>query len=329
MILHIFTKLPLEYYEDFIIAARNRTPNLDKRTLQDVKDKAKLHYNALVLLKIEGFGKQGIFHSKKDDDKSKKHNGNKPKGKFKGICKECGQMGHNAENCWAKDKGKKEENKKEHNKNITCHRCDKKGHYARFCPTKNKEELGLFCSMVISETLVEKSIEWKFTGMASFLDKEADDGDEVNNVVNQSWMEVKKSARKSWDKTGGDAVKWLLDTGATIHADFSGEGVSDEKSSTTLIKVADGTKVPVRGVGVKTLKAGSTGHSLLIKEMHVIPTFLKRILSVTKLIDDGFKVSFLPTKATINDQSGKTISCPRDPEDYTISIGSILQTQAL
>ena len=48
--------------------------------------------------------------------------------------------------------------------------------------------------MVISEKLVTKPIEWKFTGTASFLEKDCDRSDEVNNVVDQSWAEITKSA---------------------------------------------------------------------------------------------------------------------------------------
>ena len=78
--------------------------------------------------------------------------------------------------------------------------------------------------------------------------------------------------------------------------------------------MADGSKVPVEYIGTKTLVAKQNGHSLKTRERHVIPTFLKRILSVSKLIDEGYEVSFLPTKAIIKDHSGKTIECPRDKD---------------
>jgi hypothetical protein len=44
----------------------------------------------------------------------------------------------------------------------------------------------------------------------------------------------------------------------------------------------------------------------------VIPEFSKRVLSVLKLIDDGYQVEFTMEHATIRDKSGKVIKCPRD-----------------
>ena len=114
-------------------------------------------------------------------------------------------------------------------------------------------------------------------------------------------------------KTDKNVVKWLLDTGASINAETSSTGVRDVKPCNSVINIADGKSIKPKGVGAMTLTDYETGYPLPIKKMHVIPEFTKRILSVAKLIDDGYRVEFLPDHATIKDKTGKAIKCPRDP----------------
>ena len=107
-------------------------------------------------------------------------------------------------------------------------------------------------------------------------------------------------------------IKWLLDTGASIHADTNGDGVTDEKACKSSINIADGNVIKPRGIGTKTIFDYKTGYPLKINKMHVIPEFAKRIISVSKLIDEGFDVRFAKDEAVIKDKSGKTINCPKE-----------------
>ncbi len=109
-------------------------------------------------------------------------------------------------------------------------------------------------------------------------------------------------------------VKWLLDAGASKHADIDGKNVEDEKpcDKSVAVNVADGDTVAPRGVRRKVVRDAITKYPLLIRNLHVIPEFSKRILSVSKLIDDGYKVEFTKEYAMIRDKSGKVIKCPRD-----------------
>jgi hypothetical protein len=51
---------------------------------------------------------------------------------------------------------------------------------------------------------------------------------------------------------------------------------------------------------------------LLFRNSHLIPEFSKRVLSVSKLIDDGHQVEFTKEHAMVRDKSGRVIKCPRD-----------------
>ena len=86
-------------------------------------------------------------------------------------------------------------------------------------------------------------------------------------------------------------VNWLLDTGASIHADTNGNEVTFEKPCQSSINIADGNVIRLRGIGTKTIFDAKTGYPLKInKIMHVIPEFVKRIISVSKMIDEGVDV---------------------------------------
>jgi hypothetical protein len=107
-------------------------------------------------------------------------------------------------------------------------------------------------------------------------------------------------------------IKWLLDTGASIHAEINEKGVINVKPCNSKINIADGNTITPKGVGAKTIYDYETGRALPIKQMHVMPEFAKRILSVLKLIDAGFEVQFLKDHAIIKDKERKSVKCPRD-----------------
>ena len=90
-----------------------------------------------------------------------------------------------------------------------------------------------------------------------------------------------------------DMTKWLLDTVASIHTDTTGHGVQNEKPSSVTVNIANGNIVTPRGVGEKTILDYETGYPLKIRKMHVIPEFAKIVLSVSKLIDNGYEVQFM------------------------------------
>jgi hypothetical protein len=109
-------------------------------------------------------------------------------------------------------------------------------------------------------------------------------------------------------------VKWLLDAGASVHADADGKNVQDEKpcDSSVEINIADGDTVTPRGIGRKIVKDAKTECPLTVKVLHVTPEFAKHILSASKLIDDGFQVEFAKEHAMTQDKAGKVIKCPRE-----------------
>jgi hypothetical protein len=109
-------------------------------------------------------------------------------------------------------------------------------------------------------------------------------------------------------------VKWLLDADASIHADADRKNVEDEKSCDMFIRIniAEGNAIAPRGIGRKAIREAITKHPLLVQSIHVTLEFLKHVLSVSKLIDDGCLVEFTKECAVARNKSGKVIRCPRD-----------------
>ncbi len=94
-------------------------------------------------------------------------------------------------------------------------------------------------------------------------DSSVDSDDDIEETVNMS------------ETVNPDTTKWLLDTGASIHADTTGHGVENEKPSSVTVNIANGNIVTPRGVGEKTILDYETGYPLKIRKMHVIPEFAK------------------------------------------------------
>jgi hypothetical protein len=312
MLSHIYSKLPKDKYESFISSTREQVPNM---SLQELKRKILVHWKAFVK---EGTEEKEAFYGEQQSGQPRGGKGNHPKKRFKGDCKKCGKQGHKAEDCRSgKSNNDSSDGRSNKEKYVKCFKCHKKGHYSRECPQKKDQDYGLFCGMVSLEEAVEETKvqeitvvedphgdEWNMSGLAATLARENMSCKEVGEV--HAMVEAPK------EQQGQDVVKWLLDTGASLNVEFSENSVTDEKPCDAIVGIADGKKIQAKGLGSKVLVDKKTGFPLKIKQMHVIPEFSKRILSVCRLIDDGYEVHFTTKNAIIKDNSGKQIECPRE-----------------
>ncbi len=143
-------------------------------------------------------------------------------------------------------------------------------------------------------------------------DSDSESEDEQEDVWEDAEAHFSEADPESQEEDTKEVTKWLLDTGASIHVDTEVNSVKDEKPSKISVQIADGNSVTPRGVGTKVIHDNKTGYPFQVKMMHVIPEFAKRILSVSKIIDEGFEVQFRKEFATIKAKDGKMIKCPRD-----------------
>jgi hypothetical protein len=59
-------------------------------------------------------------------------------------------------------------------------------------------------------------------------------------------------------------IKWLLDPGASIHAEKNVNGVLDEKPCNATINIADGKNIKPRGIGKKVIVDNKTNYPITI-----------------------------------------------------------------
>lgn len=146
-----------------------------------------------------------------------------------------------------------------------------------------------------------------FDDMPALLTRRHIGDDDTDDGVNEEVFDLSDEYSES------HINKYLLDSGSTINADNDADSVKNPRPSNAKVTVANGNRVASAGVGPTTIIDDATGYPLFVKEMHVIPEFSKKIISLNKLSEEGYDVQFVKDGAIIRDKSGKEIMCPRDP----------------
>ncbi len=176
-----------------------------------------------------------------EDKKSKTGKKSWTSKKFKGDCRKCGEQGHKAADCRVKsgneNSGATGGANDPKNAGVTCCACQAKGHCARDCPDKKKEECGLFCGVICQEISdseeeneldgvdwnsvgldvalaveeVQAPVEWKFEGIAKLIWEEsnADSEEEDEEEDNDSMPELIK--RHCDDSSEDSSIPELID----------------------------------------------------------------------------------------------------------------------
>jgi hypothetical protein len=85
-----------------------------------------------------------------------------PYKKFKGTCRNCGKIGHKANECRsAKSTAESTDSTKTpvDKSNVTCFNCQEKGHYANKCPTPKKDKADNDMAMFVGLSRIEVDVE--------------------------------------------------------------------------------------------------------------------------------------------------------------------------
>ena len=90
--------------------------------------------------------------------------------------------------------------------------------------------------------------------------------------------------------TGNTSEAWLLVSGATCGVTFDNSLMTDIRTSTQKITIANGGKIDTMSQGTITLQ-GSTGTKMTMSDVYYAPKFTQNIVSLRKLIDDDWKLT--------------------------------------
>lgn len=255
MILHIVSHLPSEY--DTIVDMAMKQLTLKMLTLDTLQEDLQLKFDRM---KIKQYEKNETALMTRQ---------------FKGRCGLCGKMGHQKENCWEAEenknkkpsKWKKAEKEfkgevKARNPNIICHLCNQKGHIARFCTSKQKQENGFNASDKQEEQ--EKEVEHSFCFTTN------NDMEEHNHNY------------------------WIGDTGASQHMKATMDGLTDLIKTETTINVGNGNKLKsyISGTFKGTvIQEDGTTVDITLFNVAYVPKLTHNLLSITKALEAGFKIS--------------------------------------
>ena len=202
-----------------------------------------------------------------------------PPKQFKGLCGLCGKHGHKKADCWEnKAKSNKKANKTWHGtsknrKELYCHYCKKKGHTEPYCYIKqNKDKQPQF--------------------------------QQGNDVLLITKNVIKNTP------TPYDQCYWIADSGATLHATNSLQGMFDLEPCKVNITVGDGKTIFSSQKGKKHLQVKQPNNNntrVVLQEVHYVPDLMCNLFSLTCAMSNGAEISSSGLQLTIKKGSVKII----------------------
>ncbi len=120
----------------------------------------------------------------------------------------------------------------------------------------------------------------------SSMDSQEIDSDETNQSSQNDWAQVHQVGNEEQQ-----VDKWLIDSGASVHVTNQKEDLRDPKETTHAVMIGSGKAMAVQAIGNKPTKLCDTnGNTIELADMLYILEFKKKIISLLKLLDQGYKV---------------------------------------
>ncbi|KAE8239630.1 hypothetical protein A4X06_0g8158, partial [Tilletia controversa] len=116
-----------------------------------------------------------------------------------------------------------------------------------------------------------------------------------------------------------NAIKWILDSGATHHMTPRSEllPVRVKAATGAVVHIADGTKANIerRGACIASMfgDGGTEAKNVVLKTVLVVPSFTTNLLSVQRLAEDGWTVKFARTGAELVSPKGERVETFTEP----------------
>ena len=88
-----------------------------------------------------------------------------------------------------------------------------------------------------------------------------------------------------------DISEWLIDSGASVHVTNQETDLEEAKPTTQAVTIGNGNSMEARLIGgQKTMLRDKEGNMLELEHTLFIPSFKKKIISLSKLLDQGYQV---------------------------------------
>eukprot|EP00043_Microstomoeca_roanoka_P019083 m.209879 g.209879 ORF g.209879 m.209879 type:complete len:1254 (-) comp16937_c0_seq51:130-3891(-) len=114
--------------------------------------------------------------------------------------------------------------------------------------------------------------------------------------------------------TNDDERAWLLDSGATSHVTCDPEDFEDLQEDDTLVEIADGSKVKALGRG--TVRISTEIGQITLRDVLLMPHGFKKVLSFTKIVENGNKIHNSKQGMTIEFSDGEQLTLVKHDSLY-------------
>merc|ERR1712224_562411 len=200
---------------------------------------------------------------------------------FKGRCNLCGKFGHKAVDCPTKHKKDNGGNGGDKGRfNGKCLYCGKWGHMKQDCKKLKSDRAAKGANVMIAEEDEDEEHVYMASDVVPSWWEKTD-----TSLLSENIGDVVETAKKN---------TWLIDSGASTHISNSLEGMKNLRKIERKIKIGSGEHVTATHIGDlfgNVVPKKGKNISICLKEVLVVPDMYCNLISMTKLMERGYKIT--------------------------------------
>jgi len=223
-------------------------------------------------------------------------------------CYNCGKKGHKSGECHGK---------------VKCFNCQKTGHISSDCREVKRQQS-------------TRGRRQQGRHQGSYEMKRSENGHkEETSMKTKDEAVMYTQDQKYGNETKGDwqikNTMWLLDSGSTSHMTCDTSIFSRLKDERREISLADkdGKKLESRGTGEVVIEQVKTEERVRLKNVLCVPDLNSNLMSVAKITDHGYNVTFIKYGAEIYKENGEVqMRAKREGNAYYIETKAVKSERA-
>ena len=107
--------------------------------------------------------------------------------------------------------------------------------------------------------------------------------------IRETRNETRNEIVSQLNECENDYEKWLMDSGSTVHVTYDDTYMFNKRKINSTITVGTGNKIKATSKGSLLLRQVNSNKTLLLSNILYVPSFNQNIISVTSLLQKGYK----------------------------------------